>query len=125
MDDLPRRIRHFFDAQDNGAALIKESLVSLFSYASNRIPEIADSFFRIDDAIRAGFAWELGPFETWDLVGLDQGLKFIAQENKQVATWVSEMKAQGITSFYKKEKGQKYYYDLSSKSSSMFCTSYR
>src|SRR5690606_29680569 len=55
-------------------------------------------------------------FETWDLIGLDQGLKFAADEGKQVAQWVQDMKAAGITSFYKQEKGQRYYYDLSSKS---------
>lgn len=111
MDDLPRRIRHFFDAQDNGAALVKESLVSLFSYASNRIPEIADSFFRIDDAIRAGFAWELGPFEYWDIIGLEKGVQLIKESGEKVPSWVTEMLSTGFTSFYSKKDGKKLYYD--------------
>jgi 3-hydroxyacyl-CoA dehydrogenase len=115
MDDLPRRIRHFFDASDSGAALIKESLVSLFSYASNRIPEIADHFFRIDDAIRAGFAWELGPFEYWDIIGLEKGVQLIEQAGEKVPTWVREMISLGFTSFYTKKEGKRFYYDSGSK----------
>jgi 3-hydroxyacyl-CoA dehydrogenase len=115
MDDLSRRIRHFFDATDSGAAMIKESLVSLFSYAGNRIPEIADHFFRIDDAIRAGFAWELGPFEYWDIIGLEKGVQLIQAAGEKVPSWVHEMLALGFTSFYTKKDGKKWFYDLLSK----------
>ena len=115
MDDLARRIRHFFDASDNGASLIKESLISLFSYASNRIPEIADSFFRIDDAIRAGFAWEMGPFEYWDIIGLEKGVKLIGEAGEKVPSWISEMVSLGFTSFYTKKEGKRFYYDPVSK----------
>ncbi|MCH2225325.1 MAG: enoyl-CoA hydratase/isomerase family protein, partial [Crocinitomicaceae bacterium] len=66
--------------------------------------------------LKAGFGWELGPFETWDILGIDQGLKLIEAENKQVAAWVEEMKSAGFTSFYKSEKGQRMYYDTISKS---------
>lgn len=116
IEDLHQRTKMLFMGMDKAGEFYRKLFGGLFAYVSNRIPEISNDLYKIDDAIKAGFGWELGPFETWDLVGFEQGLKFIAQENKQVATWVSEMKAQGITSFYKKEKGQKYYYDLSSKS---------
>lgn len=65
--------------------------------------------------MKAGFGWELGPFETWDVVGLDQGLKLIKDQNKNVAAWIEEMKVSGFTSFYKTEKGKRLYYDISSK----------
>src|SRR5690606_10455893 len=78
--------------------------------------EIADDLYKIDDAIKAGFGWELGPFETWDIIGLEQGLKYIADVNKTAASWIADMKAAGITSFYKTEGGKKYYYDINSKS---------
>lgn len=116
IEDLHQRTKMLFMGMDKAGEFYRKLFGGLFAYVSNRIPEISDDLYKIDDALKAGFGWELGPFETWDLVGLDQGLKFLAQENKQVATWVSEMKSQGITSFYKKEKGQKYFYDLSSKS---------
>lgn len=116
IEDLHQRNKMLFMGMDKAGEFYRKLFGGLFAYVSNRIPEISDDLHKIDDALKAGFGWELGPFETWDLVGLDQGLKFISKENKQVATWVSEMKSQGFTSFYKKEKGQKYYYDLTSKS---------
>jgi len=115
MDDLTRRIRHFFDAEDNGAALIRESLVSLFSYASCRVPEIADHFFRIDDAIRAGFAWDVGPFEYWDMVGLEKGIELIRGAGEKVPDWVTEMVSLGFSSFYTRKEGKRYYYDIKAK----------
>lgn len=101
---------------DKAGEFYKKIFGGLFAYVSNRIPEITDDLYKIDDALRAGFGWELGPFETWDIVGLDQGLKLIADNNKTAAKWIEEMKAAGITSFYKSEKGQRMYYDIPSKS---------
>ncbi len=63
---------------------------ALFAYVSNRIPEIADDLFKIDQAMRAGFGWEIGPFEYWDAVGLERGLKAMDASDKPAA-WIAEM----------------------------------
>jgi 3-hydroxyacyl-CoA dehydrogenase len=115
IEDLKQRTKMLLMGQDEAGKFYRKMFGGLFSYVSNRIPEIADDLYKIDDAIKAGFGWELGPFETWDILGFDQGLKLIEAENKKVAQWVLDMKAAGISSFYKTEAGSRYYYDLSSK----------
>lgn len=115
MEKLDARIRMFFKAEDKGGALIRRSLAGLFAYASNRIPEIADQYYSIDDALRAGFAWEVGPFEYWDMVGIEEGINAIKDEGLEPAAWVNEMLAAGHTSFYKSEDGQRKYYNIQTK----------
>lgn len=115
IDDLNQRTKMLLMGMDKAGEFYRKIFGGLMAYVSNRIPEITDDLYKIDDALKAGFAWELGPFETWDLIGLDEGLKMIGKENKTVAAWVTEMKESGITSFYKTENGQKYYYDIESK----------
>jgi 3-hydroxyacyl-CoA dehydrogenase len=81
---------------------------------SNRIPEIADQLYKIDDALRAGFGWELGPFETWDALGVQAGIDLAAAAGRTVAPWVAEMLAAGNTTFYKVENGVRKFYDKES-----------
>ena len=115
IDDLKTRTKMLFMGMDKAGEFYRKLFGGLFAYVSNRLPEITDDLYKIDDALKAGFGWELGPFETWDILGLDQGLKMIDGQNKKAAAWVSEMKETGIKSFYKTEKGVKYFYDVSSK----------
>lgn len=115
IDDLKQRTKMLFMGMDEAGKLYRKLFGGLFAYVSNRIPEIADDLYKIDDAIKAGFGWELGPFETWDILGFDQGLKMIGDENKAAAQWIADMKTAGVTSFYKTEGGKRYYYDLASK----------
>jgi len=116
IDDLKHRTKMLFMGMDKAGEFYRKLFAGLFAYVSNRLPEISDDLYKIDDALKAGFGWELGPFETWDLIGLDEGLKLISNNNKQVSSWVSEMKSAGFTSFYKLEKGQKLYFDITTKS---------
>ena len=74
IDELPKRLEEIFKQEDKGAELIKRSLLGLFAYVSNRVPEIADHLYSIDDAMRGGYAWELGPFEYWDAIVLKKEL---------------------------------------------------
>lgn len=115
IDDLKKRIPAFFKAEDKGAALIRRSLAGLFAYVSNRIPEIADDLYSIDDAMTAGYAWDLGPFEYWDAVGIEAGIAAAEAEGENIADWVKEMVAAGHTSFYKREGGQLKYYNIGKK----------
>lgn len=115
-DELPAKIKSFVKADDKGAQLVKRSLGGLFAYVSNRIPEISDTLFAIDDALRGGFAWEVGPFEYWDIVGIEAGIGLAEAEGLEVKSWVKDMVADGNTSFYKVEGGVRKYYDIASKS---------
>lgn len=116
VDNLSKRIQAIFDADDKGGALIKQSLLGLFAYVSNRIPEISDNLYSIDDAMKAGYAWEIGPFEYWDVIGLKKGIELAEAQGETIADWVKEMLDAGNESFYKREGGRQLYYDQESKS---------
>lgn len=115
IEELPNRIRAVFKAEDKGGELVRRSLLGLFAYVSNRIPEISDNTYSIDDALRAGFAWSLGPFEYWDIVGVKNGIEQAEAAGETIADWVKEMVAAGHETFYKRENGKQYYYDVASK----------
>jgi 3-hydroxyacyl-CoA dehydrogenase len=100
---------------DKAGKFYRLTLYDLFQYCSNRIPEIADELYKIDQAVSAGFGWDLGPFETWDVLGVKKCLKGMEEAGKKPAGWVYEMLDSGFTSFYKVEEGQKKFYDISSK----------
>ncbi len=114
IDDLKQRTKMLFMGMDKAGEFYRTLFGGLFAYVSNRIPEISDELYKIDDAIKAGFGWELGPFETWDILGFDQGLKILEKSGKKPAAWILEMKSKGATSFYQQSKGQKSYYDIPS-----------
>jgi len=113
-DELGPRLKAIIKMEDAGAKLIARSLAGLFAYASNRIPEISDTLYSLDDALKAGFAWDLGPFEYWDVIGLENGLALAEQYGESIAPWVLEMKALGFNSFYTRD-GQIKIYNPSSK----------
>ena len=103
---------------DKGRAgdFYRKSFYSLFQFVSNRIPEITENIFKVDDALNAGFGWKLGPFQTWDAVDVVSSVKAMEAADKKPAQWVYDMIEAGFTSFYKVEKGLKYCYDIASKS---------
>jgi 3-hydroxyacyl-CoA dehydrogenase len=87
----------------------------MFAYVQNRIPEISDEIYKIDDAMKAGFGWENGPFEIWDAVGVEKGIELMKAEGVSPATWITEMLATGSNSFYSVKEGATYFYDIPSK----------
>ena len=101
--------------KDKAGAFYRKSFGALFAYVSYRIPEITDALFKIDDAMKAGFGWEHGPFQIWDAIGLDKGLELIAESDQTAAPWVGEMKAAGISSFYEVKDGATFFYDIPGK----------
>lgn len=116
IEKVADRMKIFATGKDKAAELFRASFFGLFEYVSDRIPEISDELYRIDDAMRAGFGWDLGPFEVWDAVGISTSLDGMKQLGHTPAAWVTEMLAAGHTSFYKVENGVKKYYDIPSKS---------
>ena len=115
IDKLDKRVQAMFDADDKGGELVRRSLLGLFAYVSNRIPEISDNLYSIDDAMKAGYAWEIGPFEYWDMIGIEKGIQMAEAQGETIAQWVKDMHAAGQETFYKREDGLKKYYDIESK----------
>lgn len=116
IDNLAKRFPVLLEGKDKAGEFYRKTFTDSFRYASLRIPEIADEIFRIDQAISAGFGWQIGLFETWDAIGVKSMLAIMEELGKKPADWVYEMIAAGNDTFYKVEKGKRLYYDIPSKS---------
>lgn len=116
IDSLSKRFDYLLAGKDIAGEFYRKTFLDGFRYASNRVPEIADEFYKIDQAICAGFGWEMGIFETWDAIGVQKGIDLMRENGFEPAAWVSEMIAAGCESFYQTEAGLRKYYDLGSKS---------
>ncbi|PLK42720.1 3-hydroxyacyl-CoA dehydrogenase/enoyl-CoA hydratase family protein [Emticicia sp. TH156] len=115
ISNLKKRFSVLLNGKDNAGEFYRKTFADFFRYATRRIPEISDELYRIDEAICAGFGWEIGLFETWDAIGVRNMLKIMETVNMKPATWVYEMLEEGFESFYKIEDGQRKYYDIPSK----------
>jgi 3-hydroxyacyl-CoA dehydrogenase len=115
VDDLRARLKLLSQGTDKAAEFLRKLNYMLFSYISRRIPEISDELYRVDDAMMAGFGWELGAFESWDVLGVEPTVRKIKEAGYTVAPWVDEMLAAGVKSFYKTEGGKRWYYDIAGK----------
>ena len=111
IDKVKDRYKVLVQGSDKAGEFYRRSFVSMFSYVANRIPEIADEIYRIDEAMKAGFGWELGPFESWDAVGLKESMDLFTTLGVEVAPWVKRMLELGKTQFYLIENGRQWYYD--------------
>jgi 3-hydroxyacyl-CoA dehydrogenase len=116
VDQLADRFALLLAGQDLAGEFYRKTILDGFRYASNRVPEIADDFVKIDQAICAGFGWKMGVFETWDAIGVEKANAMMADLGITPAPWVTEMLANGHSTFYKTEGGKRLYYDLVSKS---------
>ncbi|MGA9271783.1 MAG: 3-hydroxyacyl-CoA dehydrogenase NAD-binding domain-containing protein [Lutimonas sp.] len=115
IDKVIDRFAVLITGQDKAGEFYRKTLAALFAYASNRVPEISDELYRIDDAMRAGFGWEHGPFQIWDAIGVEKGISLILEEGYEVGEWVKEMLKKGEKSFYTVQQGATFYYDLDKK----------
>ena len=115
MELMNKRLQFLVEGETREQQFFSAYFCQLFGYAAARIPEISDQYFPVDDAMRTGYFWDYGPFEYWDLIGFDLGVRLIENAGASLPKWVQEMKASGNTQFYKFEGGQKKYYNTSSK----------
>ncbi|MGB3074340.1 MAG: 3-hydroxyacyl-CoA dehydrogenase family protein, partial [Chitinophagales bacterium] len=113
-DDLRQKMKIAVNGKDKAGDFYRHFFYGMLQYVSNRVPEIADDIYRVDDALNAGFGWELGPFATWDAMGVEASVKAMEANGNKPAPWIYEMIAKGNTSFYKVENGSKKYYELKS-----------
>ncbi len=101
------RFKVLIGGKDKAGELYRKSFGALFGYVSHKVPEIADEVYKIDDAMRAGFGWENGPFEIWDAIGVQKGIELAKEAGYEVSDWVKN-----VESFYKvNEEGQSIFFD--------------
>jgi len=110
------RFKVLIKGKDKAGEFYRKSFGAMFAYVSNRVPEITEDLYKIDDAMKAGFGWENGPFEIWDAVGVEKGIELLKAEGLSNAKWIDDMLASGNHSFYTIKEGATYYYDSNSKS---------
>lgn len=104
------RFKVLVGGKDKAGELYRKSLGALFAYVSHKVPEIADEVYKIDDAMRAGFGWENGPFEIWDAIGVQKGIELAKDAGYEVSDWVKT-----VDSFYKvNDEGQSIFFDKNS-----------
>ncbi len=115
IDDIRERTKFLINHSDKGGEFYRRTFYALFDYVSKRIPEISDELYKIDDGMRSGFGWQLGPFETWDACGLKSTVQGMKNEGYELAEWIEELLKTGKEQFYVIENGVKKYYDLKSK----------
>ena len=116
VENIGKRIKILMSDKDKVGNFMRDSFYALFWYSSNRIPEITDALYKVDDALNAGFGWKLGPFTTWDGVGVEETVKAMEEAGRKPAQWVYDMLESGAKTFYKIEGGRKLYYDIPTKS---------
>ena len=116
IDKVIDRFKVLVAGKDKAGEFYRKNLAALFAYVSNRIPEITDELYKIDDAMKAGFGWEHGPFQIWDAIGVEKAIEIMKAEGYEPAAWVNDMLASGSTSFYTVKDGATYVYDIDTKS---------
>ncbi len=116
IDNLGDRTKVLYNGKDKAGDFYRSIFNQVFAYASHRLPEISDELYKIDDAMKAGFGWEMGPFETWDAIGVESTLEAMTAANSNAAPWIKEMLDSGCSTFYQLENGVRKYYDVQSKS---------
>jgi len=112
---LPEKMKAVLYGDDKGAKFAWKAVANNLIYAANRIPEISDTIVDIDNAMKWGFNFEMGPFETWDAIGVKESVEKMKKEGLKVPESVIKMIESGNLSFYRYEKGKVFFYDFKSK----------
>ena len=116
VDKVIDRFPILISGKDKAGEFYRKNFAAMFAYVSNRIPEISDELYKIDDAMKAGFGWEHGPFQIWDAIGVEKGIELMKAEGLEPNTWVNDMLASGNKSFYSVKEGATYFYNIPTKS---------
>src|SRR5690606_15341881 len=115
IDKVVDRFEILISGKDKAGDFYRKTFAALFAYVSNRIPEITDELYKIDDAMKAGFGWEHGPFQIWDAIGVEKGMELMNAEGLKQAAWLINLISLGNKSFYTIKEGDTYYYDIPKK----------
>lgn len=115
VEDLQTRLPLLMQGKDKAGEFYRQFHYGLFSYISYRIPEISNDIYRVDYAMTAGFGWQTGAFESWDICGVKETVSKMKEAGYPVAPWVEEMISKGITAFYIIKNGKRLYYNVNKK----------
>jgi 3-hydroxyacyl-CoA dehydrogenase len=115
IDDLEEKVRVMHAGGDKGSDFLRKLFAHLAHYTAMRVPEIADDIVNIDNAVRWGFAWEIGIFETWDALGVQAVCDLMKEEGLDLPPLVQALLDAGLDSFYASANGEQQYFDLESK----------
>jgi len=119
IDDVHSKLKMLIQSPDKAGEFYRHFHYGLFSYISHRIPEISNEVYRVDDAMKAGFGWEIGAFESWDLLGVAKTADAMKAAGFSVSTWIDEMLAGNQNKFFGADKGQQLVYDIPTKANSI------
>lgn len=103
--DLPARLRALYDDKGRMGDFFRRTTLDLLAYTARRVPEIADVVADVDGALKLGFGWRLGPFETWEALGFQRILDDMRSQRLVLPDWISEMEKAGVTTFYRSAPG--------------------
>lgn len=112
---MDKRLKEMTSSDERSGYFVRDLLCGIMIYAANRIPEISDNIYSIDDAMKAGYAWSFGPFEYWDMLGMENVISLANELGEKLPMWITQMVDQGVHSFYISEQGRKKYYDITTK----------
>ena len=107
---LPDKLKALCYGDDRGSKYFWEITAKTLIYSANRIPEISDDIVNIDNAMKWGFGWEKGPFESWDAIGVQKSVDRMKTEGKKVPSWILDMLESGRDTFYTTENGEQAYW---------------
>jgi len=124
-DDDAARLKLVVNADDKAGKFAWPVLAQSLAYSANLLGEIADNVRSMDQAMQWGFNWDLGPFESWDAIGVKEGAERMKKDGIELPAWVDEMIAGGNQTFYKRENGALFFYDPRKKGYSPAATSPR
>jgi 3-hydroxyacyl-CoA dehydrogenase len=111
---MDKRLKEMMASDEKTGHFIRDLLCGMMVYASNRVPEISDNIYSIDNAMKAGYAWSYGPFEYWDMIGIKETAELATSLGEKVPSWINDMISKGVTFFYISENGKRKYYDINS-----------
>ena len=115
IDNVIDRFKVLVSGKDKAGEFYRKNFAAMFAYVSHRIPEISDELYNIDNAMKAGFGWEHGPFQIWDAIGVKEGIELMKSEGLQPAQWVLDMLETGNETFYSVQDGATYAYQINDK----------
>lgn len=113
--DLGERLRALTGATDRAGSFLWKALSTTLVYSANRVPEISDNIVSVDNAMKWGFNWELGPFETWDALGVESVARRLEKEGQPIPALVQEVLSSATKTFYGRKAGKATFFDVSSK----------
>lgn len=115
IEDTGKRIEFLFNGKDRVAEFLQKMLLYTLVYTAERLPEVANDITAVDTALKNGFMWELGPFETWDAIGVENMVEKLKEMKQPIPTVVEDLLKSGNKSFYQRKKGEAYFFDFKKK----------